>query len=193
MWFKQKCWWSLVRLSDALTCYCFTFFRQVAKIKTKIVNSGHRSVNAEKIQISCCSIAPKVAESVQVCMMLKKWNRLPITLQKFAIIDPCNAFFSLSWAYILILLPIHLHQWAFPDFSIIVLFFKKRSSSFPSTPPRLYSFPDGLLHITVSFLRSQDASSALNLSDFCEDIKAKRPFAFISACHIPQWVSSRWI
>ena len=48
------------------------FFRQVAKIKTKIVNSGHRSVNAEKIQISCCSIAPKVAESVQVCMMLKK-------------------------------------------------------------------------------------------------------------------------
>ena len=48
------------------------FFRQVAKIKTKIVNSGHRSVNAEKIQISCCSIAPKVAESVQVSMMLKK-------------------------------------------------------------------------------------------------------------------------
>ena len=142
LWFKQECWWNLIILSDALTCILlYFFFRQLARIRTNIVNPGHRTVNAEKIQSTCCSIAPKVAESVQVCMMLKKWNRLPITLQKFAIIDPCNAFFSLSWAYILILLPIHLHQWAFPDFSIIVLFFKKRSSSFPSTPPPLFSTP----------------------------------------------------
>ena len=48
------------------------FFRQLARIRTNIVNPGHRPVNAEKIQSTCCSIAPKVAESVQVCMMLKK-------------------------------------------------------------------------------------------------------------------------
>ena len=156
MWFKQKCWWNLVRLSDALTCYCFTLFRQVAKIKTKIVNSGHRSVNAEKIQISCCSIAPKVAESVQVSMMLKKWNRLPITLQKFAIIDPCNAFF-------LPFLCLHFDSavnsstpmgipWLF-NHSVIL---QKTFKLFPlhPSPPLLYSFPDGHLYITVSFLRS---------------------------------------
>ena len=48
------------------------FFRQLARIRTNIVNPGHRPVNAEKIQFTCCSIAPKVAKSVQVCMMLKK-------------------------------------------------------------------------------------------------------------------------
>ena len=48
------------------------FFRQLARIRTNIVNPGHRPVNAEKIQSTCCSIAPKVAESVQVSMMLKK-------------------------------------------------------------------------------------------------------------------------
>ena len=49
------------------------FFRQLARIRTYIVNPGHLTVNAEKIQSTCYSIAPKVAESVQVCiMMLKK-------------------------------------------------------------------------------------------------------------------------
>ena len=48
------------------------FFRQLARIRTYIVNPGHLTVNAEKIQSTCCSIAPKVVESVQVCMMLKK-------------------------------------------------------------------------------------------------------------------------
>ena len=111
IWFKQKCWWNLITLSDALTCiFPYFFFRQLARMKTNVVNPGHWTVNAKKIQSTCCSIAPKVAESVQVCMMLKKWNRLPITFKNFVIIDPCNAFFSLSCAYILILLPIHIHQ-----------------------------------------------------------------------------------
>ena len=48
------------------------FFRQLARTRTNIVNPGHLTVNAEKIQSTCYSIAPKVAESVQVCMMLKK-------------------------------------------------------------------------------------------------------------------------
>ena len=47
-------------------------FRQLARIRTNIVNPGHRAVNAKTIQSTCCSIARKVAESVQVCMMLKK-------------------------------------------------------------------------------------------------------------------------
>ena len=138
-----------------LHVYCFTFFFcQLARIRTNIVNPGHWTVNVYKIQSTWRSIAPKVAQSVQVCIMLK-WNRLPITFKNFVIIDPCNAFFSLSCAFIMILLPIHIHQQAFPDFSIIVLFFKKRSSSFPFTPSPpspLFSFPDGLLYITVSFL-----------------------------------------
>ncbi|CAH3043195.1 unnamed protein product, partial [Pocillopora meandrina] len=37
----------------------------LAGIRTNIVNPGHRPVNAEKIQITCSSIAPKVAKSVQ--------------------------------------------------------------------------------------------------------------------------------
>ena len=75
--------------------HCLTFFRQLVRIKTNVVNSGHWPVNAKKIQSTWWSIAPKVAESVQVCMILKKWNRLPITFKNFVIIDLCNAFFSL--------------------------------------------------------------------------------------------------
>ena len=90
--------------------YIALLFRQLARIRTKIVNSRHCTVNAKKNQFTWRSIAPKVAESVQVCIMLKKWNRLPITFKNFVIIDPYNAFFSLSCAYILILLPIHIHQ-----------------------------------------------------------------------------------
>ena len=41
------------------------------------------------------------------------------------------------------------------------------------SPPLLYSFPDGHLYITVSFLCSQYAGSALNLGDLCKDIKQK--------------------
>ena len=41
------------------------FLRQLARISTNIVNSGHRPVNAEKIQSTCCPIAPKVAASVR--------------------------------------------------------------------------------------------------------------------------------
>ena len=90
--------------------YIALLFRQLARIRTKIVNSRHCTVNAKKNQFTWRSIAPKVAESVQVCIMLKKWNRLPITFKNFVIIDPCNAFFSLSCAFIMILLPIHIHQ-----------------------------------------------------------------------------------
>ena len=41
------------------------FFRQLARTRTNSVNSGHWSVDAKKFQSSCCSIAPKVAESVR--------------------------------------------------------------------------------------------------------------------------------
>ena len=41
------------------------FFRQLARIRTNIVNPGHRPVNAEKIQSTCCPIAPKVAATVR--------------------------------------------------------------------------------------------------------------------------------
>ena len=41
------------------------FLRQLARIRTNVVNSGHRPVNAEKIQSTCCPIAPKVAASVR--------------------------------------------------------------------------------------------------------------------------------
>ena len=110
MWFKQKCWWNLIGLSDVLTCILlYFFFCQLARIRTNIVNPGHWTVNVYKIQSTWWSIAPKVAQSVQVCIMLK-WNRLPITFKNFVIIDPCNAFFSLSCAFIMILLPIHIHQ-----------------------------------------------------------------------------------
>ena len=90
--------------------YIALLFRQLASIRTKIVNPRHCTVDAKKTQFTWWSIAPKVAESVQVCIMLKKWNKLPITFKNFVIIDPCNAFFSLSCAYILIQLTIHIHQ-----------------------------------------------------------------------------------
>ena len=41
------------------------FFRQLARIRTNIVNPGHRKVNAEKIQSTCFPIAPKVAATVR--------------------------------------------------------------------------------------------------------------------------------
>ncbi|RMX34540.1 hypothetical protein pdam_00021147 [Pocillopora damicornis] len=37
----------------------------LSRIRTNIVNPGHRAVNAKKIQGTCCSIALKVAKSVQ--------------------------------------------------------------------------------------------------------------------------------
>ena len=41
------------------------FLRQLARISTNVVNSGHRPVNAEKIHSTCCPIAPKVAATVR--------------------------------------------------------------------------------------------------------------------------------
>ena len=68
----------------------YFFFRQLARIRTNTVNPGHWTVNAKKIQSTCCSIAPKVAESVQVCMRtsnhLKKSNRSAETLKRFEIL-----------------------------------------------------------------------------------------------------------
>ena len=108
MWLEQKCWWNLITLSDALTCILHYFLPSACRDKNKHCKSwastGECGKNPNYMLFNC-------SESCKVCPGMHDAQEVkPITFKNFVIIDPCNAFFSLSCAYILILLPIHIHQ-----------------------------------------------------------------------------------